>query len=423
MQVDARPVSLPGSLRRSAVSVLSGAQAEGAAFLYRGIPRSFLLLMGAFLVVYALYWGAAFGGMSAAGELLVHVLGLLVGIVLAITVMKLWPRLEQAVPRWFRVEVESPALHRPHKYLAWTGALLVVALCAVFVIEITFATVMLMGLIGGAYILFRLEGRIFQGLGRLRSRHPGLWRGGWSAFLVLLAVLVLLIAIVTAAAGMAGSNEDPVTHEVKALPTLMVVIPAIALAVHALVLAAFVLVQAWRAWMSWRRRRGKAYGPYRTALLSAHPTSLAFYLAAVNYATGAFFFTYALMLVLQAIAEAHSRGMEVSIDVAGSLLSGQAMDYVALLSFVIAWVALLLNLSGTAVREERRFLNRRVFASLSVFFIMVLFIHVIAARGDEFTISVAFRAMYLTGIALAPLLITWRRWRSLARGEGAADLG
>jgi hypothetical protein len=82
----------------------------------------------------------------------------------------------------------------------------------------------------------------------------------------------------------------------------------------------------------------------------------------------------------------------------------------------LAWagavlVALLLNLSGKAVREEGRVLYCRVFGSLSVCFVMVLFMHVIAARGAKFTISVAFRTMYLIGIVLAPVAIVWRRWR------------
>jgi hypothetical protein len=411
-------VSLPGSLRRYSDSIVSEAQVEGASFLYRGIPRSFLWLTVIFLFIYAAYWAVALAGMSAAQEVLVHVLGLLVGIVLAVALLKLWPRLEQAVPRWFRAEVDGPALHQHHKYLAWAGAALIVLLVAAFVIELTFGAVMIMGLVGGMYILFRFEARMVRRMERAERRLPWLWaEGGWRAFLPLFLMFVLLLIVVSVVGAAIGSNEDPVTHEVRVLPTLIVIIPGIALVVQFLVLTIFGLVQTWRHWMSWQRRGGKTYGPYRTALLNARPASIAYYLLAVNYSTGAFFFTYALMLVMQSVAEARSQGLDVGIDISGSLVSGQALDYLALLSFVIAWVALLLNLSGSAARDENRILNRRVFASLSVFFIMVLFVHVIAARGDEFTISIAFRAMYLAGIALAPVAIIWHRWRITGRDQ------
>jgi len=371
------------------------------------------LLTALFLVVYSLYWIAELIGAAELQQPMVHALGLLAGIVLAITTLRMWPRLEEAVPRWFRAEVQGPALRRHHKFLAWAGAVGIVILCTLFIFDITLATIMLMGLTGGAYILFRLEGRVVRKLADARSRFPWLWNGGgWRAFILLLAMLIALIAVVSVVGATIGSNEDPVTHEVKAIPTLMV-IPSIALAIHSIVLAAYTFVQAWRWWMSRRRRE---HGPYRTALLRAHPSSLAYYLWTLNFATGAFFFAYAMVLFLQAIAKARSEGVRVGIDISGPLISGEALDLVALLSFVIAWAALLLSLSGTAARDEHRVLNRRVFASLSVFFIMILFIHVIAARGDEFSVSMAFRGMYLAGIALAPLLITWRRWRAMAFG-------
>lgn len=405
-------MSSSGSFRRYASSIVSDAQAEGASFLYRGIPRAFLVLMALFLAIYALYWIAGFAGAAELQPPMVHALGLLAGLVLAITLMRLWPRLEEAVPRWFRAEIEGPELHRHHKYLAWAGAAAVIVLCTAFILDVVLATIMVMGLTGGAYILFRLEGRVVRKLDGVRAWLPWLWNGsGWRAFLLLFAMLIVLIAVVSVVGVAVGSNEDPVTHEVKALPTLMVAIPAIALAIQAFVLGAYTFVQAWRWWMF---RRNRQYGSYRNALMRTHPSSLAYYLWTLNFATGAFFFAYALVIVMQAIAKARAEGVEVGIDISGSLISGQALDLIALVSFVIAWVALLLTLSGTAARDEHRVLNRRVFASLSVFFIMVLFIHVIAARGDEFTISVAFRAMYLAGIALAPLLITWRRWKAMA---------
>ena len=48
---------------------------------------------------------------------------------------------------------------------------------------------------------------------------------------------------------------------------------------------------------------------------------------------------------------------------------------------------------------------------------MVLFMQAIVANGDEFFISVAFRAMYMVGLALAPIFIFWRRWKAMAAVE------
>jgi hypothetical protein len=389
-------------------------------FLYRGIPRSFLVLMALFLVVYALYWAVGFAGTAELQQPLVHALGLLAGIVLAITTLRLWPRLEEAVPRWFRAEIEAPSLRRHHKFLAWAGAIGIVVLCTAFILDITMVTILLMGLTGGAYILFRLESRFVRRLDDVRSRLPWLWNGsGWRAFLLMLAMLIVLTVVVIVVGAIVGPNEDPVTHEVKVLPTLAAIIPIIALVIQGMVLAAFVLVQVVK-WLLSRFTR-KPHGPYTAALLRTHPSSMAYYLWTLNFATGAFFFVYALMLLLQTISYARSEGVEVvGVDISGPLMiSGEALGLLALLSFVIAWIILLLNLSGTAARdEERRVLNRRVFASLGVFFVMVLFVHVIVAQGDEFSVSLSYRIMYLAGIALAPLLITWRRWKAMARRAG-----
>jgi hypothetical protein len=212
------------------------------------------------------------------------------------------------------------------------------------------------------------------------------------------------------------------THEVKLLPTLVVLIPIIALVVQALVLGTFIFLQIWRSWMGFRQRRGKAYGPRRSTLLRTHPSSLAYYLLGVNYATGSFFFLYAVLMVLQSISEARSQGLNVNIDVSGVLVPGEVLDYIALATFAIAWTALLLNLSGAAVRSGRRLLNRRLFTSLSIFFLMVLFMQVIVADGNEFFISMAFRAMYMVGLALAPVLIFRRRWKEMAEVE-RSELG
>jgi hypothetical protein len=354
---------------------------------------------------------------------LFHALGLIVGIVLAITILKLWPRLEASVPRWFRAEVVVPQDQRYYTYLAWTGGVLIILLCTVFVDEIIFASVMVMGLVGGAYLLFRAESQVFHNLPQVKKRLPWMWEGGgWRPFLVLFIFLILLVITVSVIGAWVGSNEDPVTHEVKLLPTLALIIPSVALAVQFWVMLSYISVQGWRAWMGRRQRKGKTYGRKRSTLLRAHPASLAYYILMVDLAAGAILFTYTFLLVMQAIAEARSQGLDVGIDVSGALLSGQALDYLALVSFVVAWVALLVNLSGKATRVEGRFLNRRVFASLSVFFVMVLFMHVIVARGDEFTISVAFRAMYLFGIAIAPAVIIWHRWTIQSKGHmGSSD--
>jgi hypothetical protein len=278
---------------------------------------------------------------------------------------------------------------------------------------------MLMGLVGGVYILFRTEAYILRGLARARERFPWFWRGsGWRVFLLLFALVVLLVAVVTVVATSVGSNEVADTHQVKLLPTLLVLIPSIALALQMAITGSFVILQLWRFWMRRRQDRGKVYGRRRRALLRTHPASLAYYLAGVNYATGSIFFAYMVLLVLQSITEARSQGINIAADMTGVLVPGNVLDYIALATFAIAWLSLLLNLSGTAVKRDHRMLNRRVFASLSIFFLMVLFMQVIVVNGDEFSISVAFRAMYIAGIALAPILIFWRRWKLVAREAG-----
>jgi hypothetical protein len=408
-----------GRLRRYAGNVISETQVDGFSFLYRGIPRPFLILLGLFLGVYAGYGAALLLGLPGdIGQVLLHALGLLLGIVLAITIMKLWPRLEVALPPWFRTELKAPALRRHHKVLAWAAMIALVLLSMVGVTALVFGAIMLMGLVGGVYILFRAESYILRGVSRARDRFPWLWAGGgWRAFVLLTAVFFILVAIVTAAGVLVGSNEVPGTHVVKLLPTLLVLIPAIALFLQTAVLGTFVILQLGRSWMSYRQRRGRAYGPRCRALLRTHPTTLACHLAGVNYATGSFFFLYAVLLVFQSVAEARAQGANVGIDVAGTLVPSGVLDYIALATFAFAWIALLLNLSGTAAKGGRRLLNRRVFASLSIFFLMVLFLQVIVANGNEFFISVAFRAMYMAGLALAPLLIFWQRWKAVAAME------
>lgn len=408
-----------GRLSRYAGSVVSETQVDGLSFLYRGIPRSFLLLLGLFLGVYAGYWAALVLGVPGdIRQVLLHALGLLLGITLAITVIKLWPRLEVALPRWFRSELETPALRHHHKVLAWAAMIALVLLSMVGVTALVFGAIMLMGLVGGVYILFRAESYLLKGLNRVKNRFPWLWAGGgWRVFILFTFVFFVLVAIVTTVAVLIGSNEVPGTHEVKFLPTLLVLIPAIALIIQAFVLGIFIILQFWRSWMNYRQRKGKVYGQRRRALLRAHPATLAYYLAGVNYATGSFFFMYSVLLVLQAIAEARSQGANVGIDMSGVLVPSGVLDYIALATFAIAWIALLLNLSGTAAKGGRRWLNRRVFASLSVFFLMVLFMQVIVANGDEFFISVAFRATYMLGLALAPFFIIWRRWKAVAAVE------
>ncbi len=406
-----------GRLSRYAGSVLNETQVDGFSFLYRGIPRSFLLLLVLFLGIYAVYWAALLIGVPGdIREVLIHALGLLLGITLAITVMKLWPRLEPALPKWFRTEMEAPVLHRYHKILAWAAMIALIVLSTVGATALIFGAIMIMGLVGGVYILFRMERYILKGLIRLKERFQWLWAGsGWRVFFLFTAVFLLLVVIVTMVAVTVGSNEDPITHEVRFLPTLLILIPAIALTIQMVILWTFVILQFYRSWMSYRQRKGKLYGPGRKALLRTHPTSLACYVAGVNYATGSFFFMYAVLLVLQSISEVRSRGASVPIDVSGVLVPGNVLDYIALATFAIAWIALLLNLSGTAAKDGHRLLNRRVFASLSVFFLMVLFMQAIVANGDEFFISLAFRAMYMVGLAMAPILIFWRRWKVMAQ--------
>ncbi len=408
-----------GRLSRYAGSVVSETQVDGFSFLYRGIPRSFLILLGLFLGVYAAYWSASFLGVASdIRQVLLHALGLLLGITLAITVMKLWPRLEVTLPRWFRSELETPVLRHHHKVLAWAAMIALVLLSIVGVTPLVFGAIMLMGLVGGVYILFRTENYILRNLNRVKNRLPWLWAGGgWRIFVLLTIIFFILVVIVTTVAVLVGPNEVSSTHEVKFLPTLLVLIPAIALVIQTFVLGSFIILQFGRSWMNRRQRKGKVYGQRRRALLRTHPATLAYYLAGVNYATGSFFFMYSVLLVLQAIAEARSQGTNVGIDMTGVLVPGAVLDYIALATFAIAWIALLLNLSGTAARGGRRWLNRRVFASLSVFFLMVLFMQVIVANGDEFFISVAFRAAYMLGLALAPIFIIWRRWKAVAAVE------
>jgi hypothetical protein len=64
MESSSLSVFLLGSLRQYAASLVSDAQADGDTFLCRGIPRSFLLLLDAFLVVYTSYWIAALLALS-----------------------------------------------------------------------------------------------------------------------------------------------------------------------------------------------------------------------------------------------------------------------------------------------------------------------------------------------------------------------
>jgi hypothetical protein len=406
-------------LGRYAGSVFNETQVDGVSFLYRGIPRSLLFLLGIFLAIFGAYWAAyLFGVPVYVRQLLANALGLLLGIALAITITKMWPRLEPALPRWFRTELDAPSLRRHHKALVWAALIALVMLSAVGYYPLVFGAIILMGLVGGVYILFRLEAYILRGLGRAQERFPWFWRGsGWRVFVLLFVLFVMLVVIVTTVAVAVGPNEVAETHEVKFLPTLMVIIPSIALALQVGILGTFVILQLWRSWMRYRQSKGKAYGPRRKTLLRTHPASLAFYLAGVTYATGSIFFAYTVLLVLQSVTEARSQGMNVNIDMSGVLVPGDVLDYIALATFAIAWISLLLNLSGTAVKSGRRMLNRRVFASLSIFFLMVLFLHVVIANGDEFFISVAFRAMYMVGIALAPILIFWHRWKAMAREE------
>ena len=110
--------------------------------------------------------------------------------------------------------MDAPALRRHHKVLAWAAMIALVLLSMVGITPLVFGAIMLMGLVGGVYILFRMEDYILRNLSRVRERLPWLWAGGgWRVFVLLTVVFFLLVAIVTTVAVTVGSNEVPGTHD------------------------------------------------------------------------------------------------------------------------------------------------------------------------------------------------------------------
>ncbi|MBI0584346.1 MAG: hypothetical protein ISF22_08995 [Methanomassiliicoccus sp.] len=298
--------------------------------------------------------------------------------------------------------------------IGWAVAAAIVLAVAVVIAPVTFAVVLAFGLAGGMLILIGAEKMILSMMARARERFPGLWSNGWVPLALLIGLVLAAIIAVVSVGVTVGPNEAPGTHAVLLVPTLLIVIPGIVLALLVLSLVSFVIVQAWRGFMRFRSSRGHAYGRWMTALLGVRSTSLAIYITGMNLATGGFFFMYALMVTLQALAKARSEGMDVGVDLSGAWVQGELVDYLAMASFALAWAGLLLSFIGAAARSDRWYLRPTTFTVLSIFFIMVLFMHVIVANGDEFTITMFFRAAYMIGLAIAPVFIAYRRWRILA---------
>jgi hypothetical protein len=204
----------------------------------------------------------------------------------------------------------------------------------------------------------------------------------------------------------------------QAMPMIaLLVFVSIMLFLFIVVFSILVPLQLYRAWMRYQLRKGKTYGPRRMAVLNTHPASFTYYLTTVNLGTGLFFSVYLVLLEMQQNNALKAQEGRLPINLSGILIPGEVLDYVALASFVLAWVLLLVNLSGTAVRGGRRVLNRRVFASFTVFSIMILFLHFIVAQGNEYSFSIPFREMFILGIMVAPLFIIWHRWNVLATAE------
>jgi hypothetical protein len=407
------------SIGRYAGGFLSDTQVEGISFLYRGLPRSMLMLLGVFLIVYAALWGTMLIGAPSEVNMSLYIaLGFIVGLVLAITLLRMWPRFESALPRWFQLGEESPELKKKHKYLAWALAALVVILCTVMISTLVFGIVMIMGVVGGIYLLFRMEGFTLRFMPSVKKRLNWFWKGGgWRVFFLLLFIIAAMIFIVTMVAIQVSAIKDQANLD-QAMPMIaLLVFVSIMLFLFIVVFSILVPLQLYRAWMRYQLRKGKTYGPRRMAVLNTHPASFTYYLTTVNLGTGLFFSVYLVLLEMQQNNALKAQEGRLPINLSGILIPGEVLDYVALASFVLAWVLLLVNLSGTAVRGGRRVLNRRVFASFTVFSIMILFLHFIVAQGNEYSFSIPFREMFILGIMVAPLFIIWHRWNVLATAE------
>lgn len=396
---------------RVLATVLTERQFEGAAHLRQALSGPQIVLVVVFLAFYGGYWASVLSGVSEEiPAVLEFCLGALLAGSIILTLIRLWPRVEPVLPRPLRSErphQELPGHHR-HIFLA----LLVVATLAMglFVAPLTYLVIATMGIIGGVFILHLAEDRLLMVIGKMRSRRSRLWRrGGWSVLSFLVVLFFVLAFVTVAVAVTVGSNERE-DHTVLLGPTLVVVTSGIALAIEGLVLAVFTALMSWRGLMKYRARRGKIYGPRRQALMDVHPVSLAIYIGGVNFITALFFFFYALLTTFQVITQAQARTGHQYVDWSGLLVPSGLIDIAALMTFVIAWAALLVNLSASANRTERRYMNRHVFAAVSVVAVMVVFMHVIVARGDELTVSILFRGAYLVGLAIAPLIVFWRRW-------------
>ena len=112
----------------------------------------------------------------------------------------------------------------------------------------------------------------------------------------------------------------------------------------------FVILQFWRSWMSYRQRKGKHMGPGARHCCEHTPPPWPTTWPGSTTRRGSSSSRTRCCWYCKAIAEARSHGVNVGIDVSGVLVPGDVLDYIALATFAIAWIALLLNLSGTAVQ-------------------------------------------------------------------------
>lgn len=408
----------PNTASRILEGVLTERHMLGASRLRASMPRSLLVLLAAFLVAYAGYWAASWGGSDRSVLLACeYLLGGLLGLAGAIALLRLWPSLEPALPKWFRTERAPSGMARPHRYGLWAGIVLLISLIGLAAGVLIYLIIAVMGVVGGILILLLAEPSVLRRVDRLSARLPWLGDRGTVAILLALLALTVIAAVVGGLIiGLVGSTEGP-DHVLLPVP-LLVTLSASALIIVATVsLGMFALLCLWRAAMSYRARRGKRYGPRRRALQGLRPVSLAAYLVGMNALTAGLFFFYVIVVIFQAASATQEATGIRMLDLASLPLTGALVDYAALATLALAWALLLLNISATAGGSERRYLNRHVVAPVSVFIVMVLFMHVIVVRGDEVSVSILFRAAYLVGIGMAPIVVFWRRWNVMGRWE------
>jgi|GEM_PF-3220748 len=398
--------------------MLTERQVQGANHLRRAVPRPLLLLLGAFLVAYAGYWAAVMVGSDRAVlAVYEYVLGALLGLAGVVTAVRLCPRLEPALPKWFRTERAPEVMPESLRYGLGAGIALLVGLAGLAVGELTYLIIAVLGALGGLLILTLAERSVLRSVHRLLDRRP--WLRAQRTPVIFLVLLALTAAVVVGGGlviGLVGSTEGE-GHRLLPGQLLVTLSVSAVILLATASLAMFTILGLWRGTMRYLARRGKRYGPRRMALQRVSPAALAAYLLGVNAVAVGLFSFYIIVIVFQAaVATEQATGVRI-IEMASLPLAGALVDHAALATLALAWTLLLLNLSASAEGSDRWYLNRHVFAAASVFVVMVLFMHVIVARGDELSISILFRAAYLVGIGLAPAVVFWRRWRAMGLRE------